>query len=108
MIDHLSPYLFILCNEGFTALLRKYESMKRLHGVKVARGAPCISHMLFVDDSYVFCKASTSEANSLNEILNKFELPSCHKVKVIKSSIFFSKIPATIVKKVSVRCWECK
>lgn len=45
--DPLSPYLFILCAEGLSALIRKYEKEKWLRGCKVARGAPVISHMLF-------------------------------------------------------------
>lgn len=45
--DPLSPYLFILCAEGLSTLIRKYEKEKWLRGCKVARGAPVISHMLF-------------------------------------------------------------
>ena len=53
--DPLSPYLFLLCVEGFTSLLFKAESVGRLHGVQICRRAPCISNLLFVDDSLIFC-----------------------------------------------------
>lgn len=58
----LSPYLFIIRAEGLSALLRKYESQKRIHGIKICKGAPTINHMFFDDDSYLFCKADSNEA----------------------------------------------
>ncbi|KAM6584214.1 hypothetical protein CsatB_011216 [Cannabis sativa] len=88
--DPLSPYLFILCAEGFTALLKKYEQNGWLHGCKVANGAPRVSHMLFADDSYLYCKATESEARRIIEVLSKFELASGQKVNLAKSSIFYS------------------
>uniref|UniRef100_A0A803PA04 Reverse transcriptase domain-containing protein n=1 Tax=Cannabis sativa TaxID=3483 RepID=A0A803PA04_CANSA len=88
--DPLSPYLFILCAEGFSALLRKYERRGWLHGCKVANGAPRVSHMLFADNSYLYCKATENEAQRIEEVLLKFELATGQKVNFSKSSIFFS------------------
>lgn len=34
--DPLSPYLLILCAEGLSSLIRKYEREKWLHGCKIA------------------------------------------------------------------------
>lgn len=45
--DPLSSYLFLICMEGFTALIRDYERKKMVTGIQVARGAPHISHMFF-------------------------------------------------------------
>uniref|UniRef100_A0A803PW48 Reverse transcriptase domain-containing protein n=1 Tax=Cannabis sativa TaxID=3483 RepID=A0A803PW48_CANSA len=70
------PHLFILCVEDFLALLKKYEVDGKIHGCKVARRAPMISHMLFDDDSYVFCRANTWEADSIMELLHLYELAS--------------------------------
>lgn len=71
--DPLSSYLFLLCIEGFTALIRKYESRGIIQGIKVAQRAPSISHILFADDCYVFCKASLESANRVIEMLHLFE-----------------------------------
>ena len=52
--DPISPYLFIMCVEGLSSLLRKYELRGLIHGCKVARNAPMISHLFFADDSFLF------------------------------------------------------
>ncbi|KAM6586543.1 hypothetical protein CsatA_009148 [Cannabis sativa] len=88
--DPLSPYLFILCAEGLSSLLRKYEHHGYIHGCKVANGAPRVSHMLFADDSYLYCKATLEESRCIQELLRKFELASGQQVNLAKSSIFFS------------------
>jgi hypothetical protein len=52
--DPLSPYLFILCAEGLTTLIKKYEGRGDIHGIKVCLGAPSLSHLLFADDCFLF------------------------------------------------------
>lgn len=86
--DPLSPYLFIICVEGLSALLRKYELNKWVHGIKVCRKAPMVTHMLFADDSYLFCKADSSEAMKMVELLSVYERASGQQVNKDKSSIF--------------------
>ncbi|KAL8113674.1 hypothetical protein AgCh_020839 [Apium graveolens] len=88
--DPLSPYLFILCAKGLSAMLHSFENQKLIQRVKVCKRAPSISHMLFVDDSYFYYKAGESEVQKMVEILTKFELASEQKVNLSKSSVFFS------------------
>lgn len=45
--DLLSPYLFILCAEGLSALIADRVRRGLLHGCKVTRFAPTISHLFF-------------------------------------------------------------
>ncbi|CAL1393362.1 unnamed protein product [Linum trigynum] len=71
--DPLSPHLFVLCTEGFAALLRKSILEKRLEGVKVAPRTPLISHLFFDDDSYLFLRGSLQEFENLIEVLNEYE-----------------------------------
>ncbi|XP_021746063.1 uncharacterized protein LOC110711934 [Chenopodium quinoa] len=47
--DPISPYLFILCVEVFTYLLRDAQERGSLHGVRIAPTAPSISHLLFAN-----------------------------------------------------------
>jgi len=51
--DPLSPYLFIICAEGLSALLKKAKARGEIHGVKVCRGAPILTHLLFADDCFI-------------------------------------------------------
>lgn len=88
--DPLSSYLFLICNAGFTALIYEYEKRGWIQGIKVARNAPSISHMFFVNDCYIFCKASMKSANHVLNMLHVFEEVSTQQINVKKSSIFFS------------------
>ena len=45
--DPLSPYLFLLCTEGFYGLLRKAEENGDIRGVSIYRSAPKLTHLFF-------------------------------------------------------------
>ena len=68
----LSPYLFLLCAEGFTSLLQKAKLEGHIHGVSICRRALKISHLLFADDSLLFCQASKKETQEALEILKLY------------------------------------
>ena len=84
------PYLFLLCAEGFTTLLSKFEEEGRLKGVAVCRSAPRISHLLFADDSLLFCQASLEEVKYVTDILQLYADSSGQCINFEKSSIYFS------------------
>lgn len=67
--DPLLSYLFIICTEGLSSLVKTIESKGQRDGVKVCRRAPILSHLLFVDDYFIFCRASDIEITILKEIL---------------------------------------
>lgn len=54
--DPLSPYLFILCAEGLSAVIGNANRSGLLHEVKVCRNAPTVTHLIFADDCLLFCK----------------------------------------------------
>mgnify|MGYP000848354711 FL=1 len=89
--DPLSPYMFLLCTEGLTALIVEAEKRRHISGISICRGSPKITHLLFADDSVVYCKASEQESRELCTILHKYEEAAGQKVNTEKSSVFFSK-----------------
>ena len=70
--DPLSPYLFILCAEVLSGLIIKAQERKALHGIKIARNAPEISHLLFADDSIFFTRATRQEIEQLMSVLSLY------------------------------------
>ncbi|XP_074303811.1 uncharacterized protein LOC141638297 [Silene latifolia] len=89
--DPLSPYLFLLCAEVLSNLLRKAAVNGSLHGIRVAPHAPTISHLLFADDSIFFAKANVEEADVINDILRQYEGASGQLVSLDKTTVSFSK-----------------
>lgn len=77
--------------EGLSNLIQEFVRRKWLQGIQVARGAPRVTHMLFADDTYIFCKAKESEAEHVLDLLNSFEEASGQKINANKSSILFSR-----------------
>ena len=88
--DPLSPYLFLLCGEGFSTLLHRAEDSRELHGVVCSRGGPKIFHLFFVDDSLLFCNATVEECGVLMEKLKLYEKASGQSINMEKTSLFFS------------------
>lgn len=48
--DSLSPFIFIICSEVLSRILMREENLKKIHGLKIARKCPPITHLMFVDD----------------------------------------------------------
>jgi hypothetical protein len=89
--DPLSPYLFLLVAEGLSSLLTKAELDGRLTGVPIAFGGTRLSHLLFADDSLLFCRATFLEWLNLTQLLQSYEQASGQKLNSDKTSMFFSK-----------------
>lgn len=88
--DPLSPYLFIICVEGHSSLIQKFETKQWLHGIKICPQAPIVSRMLFTDDSYFYCKATTEKARKVLELLLIYEKESGQMVNLGKFSVLIS------------------
>jgi hypothetical protein len=68
----LSPFLFILGSEVLSRLLYHEEALGNLHGIKMARSCPSISHLFFADDVMIFSRANDSEARSILNCLTTY------------------------------------
>lgn len=88
--DPLSPYLFLLCAEAFSALLKKGEREGLLVGVKICSGAPSISHLLFAADSLILIQATEGDCGHLQTILQLYEDCLGQMINKAKSAILFS------------------
>ncbi|KAL0294960.1 UNVERIFIED_CONTAM: putative mitochondrial protein [Sesamum radiatum] len=56
--DPLSPYLFLFCTETFSGMIRQAEEEGAIRGVRVCRNGPRVTHLLFADDTLIFCDAN--------------------------------------------------
>uniref|UniRef100_A0A8R7PG21 Reverse transcriptase domain-containing protein n=1 Tax=Triticum urartu TaxID=4572 RepID=A0A8R7PG21_TRIUA len=88
--DPASPFLFLLCAEGFSSLLKFYNNGHIDRGIRVSYRSPWVSHLLFVDDSLIFITATTQSAERLNDILRIYGEASGQCVNRTKSAIYFS------------------
>lgn len=89
--DPISPFLFLICAEGLSSLLRDAEMNKAIHGVKLGRNVPPISQLFFADDSLLFTRASEADADAILDILESYELASGQKINLEKSEVSFSR-----------------
>lgn len=81
--DPLSPYLFLLVAEGLSFLISKANSEGRVTGISCSNG-PGISHLLFADNSLIFCRADERELVSLKNILKIYEEASGECINLSK------------------------
>ncbi|CAN1744284.1 Putative ribonuclease H protein At1g65750 [Linum perenne] len=93
----LSPFLFIICAEGLSAIIRQATDRGHLHGVRVCRGAPLVSHLLFADDSFFFFRAEIEEARRMRQLFDQYASASGQLINFEKSGIFFSRSTHTML-----------
>lgn len=88
--DPLSPFLFLICGEGLSTLMKLVMRKGSIKRAKASRLGSTISHLLFADDSLLFWEASESGATILKGILNDYEGASGQMVNFVKSIVIFS------------------
>ena len=84
------PYLFLICAEGFSALLNKAEADGLIKGVELTQNAPRVKHLLFADDSLLLLEANVQAVDTINSILQVYEEGSGQMINREKSSVMFS------------------
>jgi hypothetical protein len=89
--DPLSPFLFILGSEILSRLIAREENLGLMHGIKMARNCPPISHLLFADDVIIFSRANVNEAEVVLNCLNTYSSWSGQRINMSKSAVFFSR-----------------
>ena len=89
--DPFSPYLFLLCAEGISGLLRQQVERGSIKGVAVYHGAPRICHLFFADDSLIFCQATLEDCQVLQQVFSVYESVSRQQLNRSKASLVFSR-----------------
>ena len=72
-------------------LIVEAKRRRTIFEISGCMGSPIVAHLLFVDDSMIYCKASEQESRELCEILHKYEEAASQKINIKKSLVFFSK-----------------
>ena len=88
--DPPSPYLFVMGMEVLSTLIRRAVEGGFLSGCRIRGGGrqPVhISHLLFADDTIVFCEARKEHLTHLSWILFWFEAASGLRINLDKSEI---------------------
>ena len=88
--DSLSPLLFLLVMEVLSRLLKRIEEggfIRDFQANSHSRGGLCISHLLFADDTIVFCDATREKLLYIRMVMIFFEAITGFKVNIGKSEI---------------------
>ena len=71
--DPLSPYFFLLCSESLHRLIQRAANLGEIKGVSICWNGPKLTHLLFANDSLLFCKATKQYCQKVMEILSTYE-----------------------------------
>ena len=86
----LSPLLFLLIMEVLSCIMKKTEKGGFIQGFHVGpiySTGICVSHLLFLDDTILFCDASREQILSIRLVLTCFQAFTGLNVNVGKSEI---------------------
>ena len=67
--DPLSQYLFFLCSAGLNSLVQHAVNVGDIQGFSLCRRELRISHLFFVDDSLLYCRATMGDIQAIQSIL---------------------------------------
>jgi exonuclease III len=88
--DPLSPLLFLLVMEVLSRMLNKVEEEGLIQGFRAGNNAVdglCISHLLYADDTILFCDADPDKLLYVRMVLTCFEAVTGLRVNMAKSEM---------------------
>lgn len=75
--------------DGFSALLKDGANTGAFEPVKICRGAPGVSHLMFADDTLMFFKANSEQANFVKGVISRYANATGQLINPQKCSIQF-------------------
>ena len=86
-------------------MYRNAATNEVIHDGKISPNAPAITHLLFVNDSFLFFRSSQVEAQVVKDLLNSYERLSGQAVNYQKLGIFLVQMCEEINNMKSWRSW---
>ena len=69
-----------------------------IRGFSLCCNGPWISHLFFADDTFLFCRAELREVQTIQNILQKYEMASGQKINPGKITLFFGNFVSLVSK----------
>ncbi|XP_028067839.1 uncharacterized protein LOC114270505 [Camellia sinensis] len=88
--DPLSPYLFVLCMERLSNMIKVQVEKGKWKGLKASNNSPPVLHLFFADDLLLFAKADQSNCDIIMETMSEFCCISRQRINLKKSKMFIS------------------
>jgi hypothetical protein len=88
--DPLSPFLFVMVTKAFSRMINASINRGLITGFSVGASESdwvSVSHLLFADDTLVFCGADLNQVRNIGALLVCFEAVSGLKVNLAKSAL---------------------
>jgi hypothetical protein len=93
----LSPYLFLLVAEGLRRWIMDAKSRRVLRGIQIGRRIS-LTHLLFVDDIFLFCYGSDWEIRKMLDILTLYCLGTGMEINKMKSMAYSNALKAHVMR----------
>ena len=88
----LSPFLFLLCIESLHSLIPKANNDGSIRGFSLCRRSLRLTHLLFANNSLLFCRANRHDCQKVLEILGIYERVFRMQINWRKIYVFFSQV----------------
>lgn len=88
--DPISPALFVILVDLLSRILLKAENDGSIRGIKISRGSPRITHLMYADDLIIYGHATLEEARAIGDCLHTNSSWTGQSMNLGKSSIHFS------------------
>lgn len=89
--DQFSPFMFLICAEGFLGLIRTKVHNHDLCGIAMGRQTLVVSHILFADSSLFFMEASDQAITALFNTFRQYKDLSRQEGNLRKSKVMFGR-----------------